>query len=107
VISESQSEMVQLSEDELDEVVGAGCHHQGHHHRHRNRHRNRHLGHHHGIAQMLSHGGGHSAQSESHFHKHTLSITGQTITNADGSSVTSFSIHEEDIFSSSFQSLED
>ena len=88
---DSQSELVQLSEDELDEVVGAGCHHHRHHHGHH--------GHNHG-------GGHHLAQSGTSFHKHSLSITGQTTTKADGSSVTSFNIQTEDISSSSFQTSE-
>ncbi len=89
--------IIELSDDELDDVSG-GCHrHHGHRH---------HLGHHHG--NQGGHGGGHHlAQSSSDYHKHSLSITGQTITHADGSSVTSFSIQEEDISSHSFQSLSD
>jgi hypothetical protein len=102
MIGESESEMIQLSEHELDEVVGAGCHH-GHHHGHHHRqHKNDR-----GIAHVLNQGSGSFAESGSHFYKRSLSITGQTITNADGSSVTSFSIQEEEISSSSFQILED
>jgi hypothetical protein len=94
VIAESQSdlvELVELSEDELDDVVGAGSGLDRYHLGDRR------------CGKLAKSG----RKSGSSFQKHSLSITGQTITNADGSSVTSFSIQEEYISSNSFESSDD
>jgi hypothetical protein len=91
-------EIEELSEGDLDAVSG-GC---GHHHRRRKSHR-KHGG---GLAGHGGHGGhgGHQSSSAD-FDKHTLSIAGQTITQPDGTSITSFAIHEEDTHSHSEQSI--
>lgn len=64
-----------LSDLDLDAVSGGRHHHHGHHGR-----------------------GGHR-RSHSDFHKHTVSMSGQTVTAKDGSSVTSFTLNVEDISS--------
>lgn len=68
----------ELDDGELDDVFGAGCSHHG-----KRSHRGR------------------SRGSHSSFKKHSLSITGQTITKPDGTSVTSFTMQQEDISSES------
>jgi hypothetical protein len=77
--------IAELSDEDLDAVSGGR-----HHHGHNGRHHGRHHGH---------------QSSHADFHKHSLTMSGQTITAADGSSVTSFTIKEEDITSHSDQSI--
>jgi hypothetical protein len=79
----TQGAIEPLSDEDLDAVSGGRHHHHGHH------------GHH----------GGHHGHRHSHsdFHKHTVSLSGQTVTAKDGSSVTSFTINIEDISSHSDQ----
>jgi hypothetical protein len=69
-------ELELLSDQDLDSISGGR-----HHHRRHGRH------------------GGRHGHSHSDFHKHSVSISGQTITAADGSSVTSFTMNVEDISS--------
>jgi hypothetical protein len=68
-----------LSDLELDAVSGGRHHHHHGHHGH--------------------HGHGGHRRSHSDFHKHTVSMSGQTVTAKDGSSVTSFTLNVEDISS--------
>ena len=70
----------ELDDGELDNVFGAGCSHYG-----RRSHQGR------------SRGYG----SRSSFKKRSLSISGQTITKPDGTSITSFTMQQEDISSES------
>jgi bacteriocin-like protein len=65
---------IELSDTELDSISGGGRRHRGR-----------------------------SRRSGSRYSKRSRSISGQTIVNPDGSSVTSFAIHEEVISSESFQ----
>jgi hypothetical protein len=76
----------ELSEDDLEGISG-GC---GHRRGKMRRHRRRDHGH---------------QQSESSFSKHSLSISGQTITKPDGTSITSFTMKEEDIHSHTSESI--
>ena len=76
---DESSELQDLDDDELDIFGGCG------HRRGRMSHRGR------------SHGRG----SHSSFKKHSLSISGQTITKPDGTSITSFTMQQEDISSES------
>jgi hypothetical protein len=75
---DESSEILELSDGELDGISG-GCGHRG-------------------RMQRGRHGKRRHA-SQSSFSKHSLSISGQTITKPDGTSITSFSIKEEDITS--------
>jgi hypothetical protein len=83
---DESSEILELSDGELDGISG-GCGHRG-------RMKNR------------RHGGKGRHASESSFSKHSLSISGQTITKPDGTSITSFSIKEENITSHSSEMTE-
>jgi hypothetical protein len=76
---DESSEILELSDGELDSISG-GCGHRG-------------------RMQRGRHGGKLRRASQSSFSKHSLSISGQTITKPDGTSITSFSIKEEDITS--------
>jgi hypothetical protein len=78
-----------LSDLDLDTVSGGRHHHHGHH---------GHGGHHGGG----HHGSGHG-HSHADFHSHKMSMSGQTVTAKDGSSVTSFTVSVEDISSHSDQ----
>jgi hypothetical protein len=83
---DESTEILELSDGELEEVSGAGC---GNHGRMRRRR-----------------GGKGRHASQSSFSKHSLSISGQTITKPDGTSITSFSIKEESITSSASEITE-
>jgi hypothetical protein len=74
---DESSEILELSDGELDDISG-GCGQRGRMKRGRS-------------------GGKFRRASEASFSKHSLSISGQTITKPDGTSITSFSIKEETI----------
>ncbi len=73
------SDLEELSDDDLD--LSGGC----------------------GAMRRRSRFGGFGKKRGSHssFHKHSRSISGQTITKPDGTTITSFSIQEETISSES------
>lgn len=72
------SDLEELSDDDLD--LSGGC----------------------GMRRRSRFGGfGKKRGSHSSFHKHSRSISGQTITKPDGTTITSFSIQEETISSES------
>ncbi|NJM46987.1 MAG: hypothetical protein HC860_13190 [Alkalinema sp. RU_4_3] len=83
---DESSEILELSDGELENISGGGC---GNH----------------GPMRRRKGGRGRRA-SQSNFSKHSLSISGQTITKPDGTSITSFSIKEESITSSSSEMIE-
>ncbi len=90
---DASSAIEELSEDDLEGVSGGRCHGHG-------RMRRRRSGHHgNGNGGHAHHG------SESDFSKHSLSISGQTITKPDGTSITSFTMKEEDIHSHTSESI--
>ncbi len=71
------SDLEELSDDDLD--ISGGC----------------------GMRRRSRHGFGKKRGSHSSFQKHSRSISGQTITKPDGTTITSFSIQEETISSES------
>jgi hypothetical protein len=83
---DASSAIEELSEDDLEDISGGCGHRRGKMRRHRRR------------------GHGHQ-QSESSFSKHSLSISGQTITKPDGTSITSFTMNEEMIHSHTSDSI--
>jgi hypothetical protein len=88
---DASSAIEELTEDDLEGISGGRGHGHGRMRRHRGGH----------------HGSGHGGHEhhESDFSKHSLSISGQTITKPDGTSITSFTMKEEDIHSHTSESI--
>lgn len=86
---DASSAIEELSEEDLEDVSGGRGHRRG-------RMRRR---------QGCGHGGHGHHGSESDFSKHSLSVSGQTITKPDGTSITSFTMHEETIHSHTSESI--